>query len=400
MHLTIRILPKNREKVIHSAHTLAIGGVQAAYFAPHPAGWYFYPIGDGNPPAWVNAQPCLDGKVLSIGDTLRVGSREMVIDSWDLSELDPVAVEPARSSCQISTSGAVADERQIDGPLLIGTAPHCHLVVPLSSGLDPTHLLVSRIEGRWILFDLSGRRIAREDEIACLYLYLLDGDRIRVGELDLNFWIIFDNGSQVSDSSLPGFVTDPDDERENSAGTAVVPILIVDAILTRCIRLARDIQHALAGLPQTQPLAPGSIRKRFTGMLGGSESPDDALDRFARVFRKTPADRQHLMEFVRFTETQATERDNPAFLDLARIVCKELVQLSPGDGDSLMMLVQIHIAQGRLTSRTREQRLMDYDKANSRLNRLLPAASTRPELVELQRSIAAERTIVQGNLDR
>lgn len=401
MHLTLRIPPKNREKVIHSAHTLVVGGVQAAYFAPHPSGWFFYPIGDGNPPAWVNGRACRDGKLLVPGDTLRVGEREMVVDSVDLSELDPILHEPARSSCQLSLSGAFADERQIEGPLLIGTAAHCHLAVPARSGLDPMHLLVAQIEGRWILFDLSGQRIAREDEIPCLYLYLVDGDHVRVGEIDFSFWIIPDEASRPSSDSSPSSgIPESSEEEANSVGTAVVPILVVDTIFNRSVRLARDIQQSLSGLPQTQPLPPGSIRKRIGGFLGGNETPDDALDRFARVFRKTPTDRDHLMEFVKFVEGMAASRGNPAFLDLARIVCKELVQLSPGDGDSLLMLIHIHIAQGRVASRTREQRLMDYNKADGRLSRLLPAATTRPDIVELQRTIAAERTIVLGNLDR
>src|SRR5262249_55590861 len=86
----------------------------------------------------------------------------------------PAGKKPTRCRVVVAGQGECETEREI----LLGSAPHCGLCVPVFA---PVQALLIPGDGDWVLFDLTGSNLARRGEPGARLIRLAEGDYVLLG---------------------------------------------------------------------------------------------------------------------------------------------------------------------------------------------------------------------------
>jgi hypothetical protein len=224
-------------------------------------------------------------------------------------------------------------------------------------------------------------------------MVLDDGIHVRMGRIEVAFWFMSERAADApspggSSFDLPALV---DTSAHLAGSTDSGPILHRfpdDPLYGRSVRLCQQLFAGQLQPPEEQP----GLLGRMWSKLGGSESPDLALDRLQGQLARKPT-RAAWLELARFFASRE-------YVDLCRLVLRHLVKRYPDDEEVLVPLARACIQQGQDVSRPAKKRHEDYNSAEQCVDRALRLRPQDSYLTELKRQIAVERTILAGNLDR
>jgi hypothetical protein len=386
--------------------TLALD-VKAAFFYPYPDGWQFYPLASDKVPALHNGRPCETGRPLAVDDKLQLGRVEFLVET---AEIDPESQSRSHEmppACWLSVNGGrvIPVRKQV----LIGSDPVCRIRIPEKLGAEPVHALLVAACGQWWLHDLSGRKIAREHQQPERTLIVADNDKILIGQTAIRFYLgeldeetaARESSSEnlsIGDTALSG-TKPPSSHSVLLAGSRVFASAEAfqrDPIYAKAWDLVQWLQKEL----RTPPTADGGAhRPAPKGKLSGvinwlgarRRTPVETLAEFREQFTAQPRDRDQLMEFARFLETQG-------YADLCRVVLKELYGLNPRDRLTLRALARGYLNLARDQERPQAERTRAFQQAEEFAQKGLALDANDRDLAEIQREAGAELTILQGHL--
>ena len=366
-----------------------------AFLAPYAGQWVFYALASSR--LRYNRCPAPSRCRVVVGDLLDLNALELVVDFVEAPSGEFVVDEYTPSFCEIEVSGqrsvGVCEDTLIScdprGGLCFGPALDGHSLAAL----------LTFASGQWYLHDLNGNALVRNGVPTGLSLVLADGDRIRIQDKDVIFRIGRTEPSEVGGGTEPETQHDAEEVQPTSdsqieiATLPASPSQEIDILYrkakTLCQRLVRAVRNGSRTF-RSQATTYGGIRG-WLRLFRSPSGPVETLERLEFFLSGTPRDRVWLLELSRFLHQQS-------YFGLCLRVLKELCRLHPLDGDLMQMLAKGYFQQGRNAHLPAAVRLNAFDKADKCVKvarRLTPCDRV---LIDLQRAVSAERTILRGRL--
>jgi hypothetical protein len=388
MELILRVLPAGNQLVLHKPHVIAChDGQRLGFFFPARAGWSFAPLTPGDLPASLNDRPLRTSHLLAVGDAIRVGPFALDVAAQSVEGLappQPAGKKPTRCRVVVAGHGECETEQEI----LLGSAPHCGLCVPVFA---PLQALLIPVDGDWVLFDLTGNHIARASEPAARLIRLVEGDYILLSGAECIFTFEpIDPPGAVPETVVSAEATHTADGCNQALMHVADDRVRHDPVYAAAWKLCWRLVNGQLGQHPAEHAGDRGVLGRLWSPFGAGDR--EALERLEQQLARAPHARDVLLKLARFLEELH-------YLDLCRVVLKEMYRLEPRDANTLSAITRLCLQQARQTDRPVAERVGDYDRAARYLGRAL---AVRPDvgLEELKSTIAAERTILKGHLDR
>jgi hypothetical protein len=404
VELVLRSLSNNRPVKLHRPHPLVIDGDKIGFFTAFRASWVFFPLVD-HVASLRNGIAVGQGCELKTDDLLQLGPMHFRVENSSTSTSNApsplTADDPPLCWFNIHTGGEETEETIVEGKAIIGSSLQCNIRLPESGSTHALHALLTFADNEWYLFDLTGQKLTRNNNPPEYSFKLHNDDTVRIGESILVFHTDhvsnFDSQPSVETMVRDLQAQDSDPSPSSKNPRSKISVAYKDDPVYRS---GKELCEWLQGSLRNQSTSnsgsgPGSVRRGIGSLVRGltqRETPSEVLDRFRRELEKQPSHRDTLFSLARFFSEQG-------YPDLARWILKELYRINSQDLETLETLVRLCLAEGRKKDLPRDERLDHYNRAEKYAAKAVTLSPEAYGLIELQRIVSAERTMLEGGLD-
>ena len=387
------------------------GKVMVALLAPLPPAWVVFPLSAGVA-CRVGDEPLAGPRSVRAGDTLALGRKAFRV-AEATADGPPPADEFAPPECEVVVRfrGAELGRTTIAGPLLIGTADDCGLVLSGSTGLSRHYAVMAYYDARWHLFGLAEAGLAGDDDAAdpVYHIPLVRDQSVWLGDVELTaryeetdpldraypapepvspYGAAADTAKLHNESETETDAV-PADPAPSSGSSNWRPTAVhADRDNTVHLRGLGICQWLQAEHQTVAPLArPAPVSARPFPL---SHTPTDGrakdLDRLSDRLTAAPWDTALLFEL-------ATYFRGIGMGDNARWVLKELYRQNPGDPVVTESLAVLSWQQSRDRARPADVRTADLKRAYKYITLAARLCPKESRIQDAQRAIGADLTL-------